>query len=418
MSATPAPAATGKHRLFRRRGGDGGSAHESPVTYIELFFDLVFVFAITQLSHRLLGHLTPLGALETLLLFCAVWWAWVYTSWSTNWLDPERGAVRILLIALMLAGLALSAAVPDAFGDDGLLFAAAYLTIQIGRTGFMIWAFWGVRNAGARNFTRITAYFLLSLPLWLWGASVSGEARLIAWTLALAIEYAGPFAFFRFPGLGRSTGDDWDISGSHMAERCALFVIIALGEAILVTGATFAGLDRDAPTTTAFVISFLGSAAMWWVYFDIGAKRASALMETSAQAGLLARNAYTYLHMPIVGAIIVTAVGDEMLLAHPHGPVGLAMVLTVVGGPWLFLLGNMGFKWITGDLRFPPLSHGVGMTLLLALGGYALVVGIDALLLGGLASACLIVTATWEWFSLNGGWQRWLAGRSPAERTD
>lgn len=402
---------TARHRLFRARGAGAG---HSPVTYIELFFDLVFVFAITQLSHRLLGHLTLTGALETLLLFCAVWWAWVYTSWCTNWLDPDRGAVRMLLLAVMLAGLALSGALPGAFGADGGLFVAAYLAIQIGRTGYMIWAFAGVRPAGARNFARITAYFLFSAPFWLGGVWADGAGRLALWALALAIEYAGPFLFFRVPGLGRSTGADWDISGGHMAERCALFVIIALGEAILVTGATYAGLPHDAPTTAAFVSGFVASAAMWWIYFDIGARRASQLMEETDQAGLLARNAYTYLHMPIIAAIVVTAVGDELLLAHPLEPAGPALILTLAGGPWLFLLGNQGFKWLTGDLRYPPLSHFIGQLLLLALGGWAWGGRIDALTLGMLASAALVFTATWEWFSLNGGWRRWLLGQHPA----
>lgn len=414
MSGTDQP--RGKHRLFRARGD--GHDH-SPVTYIELFFDLVFVFAITQLSHRLLEHLSLTGALETLILFLAVWWAWVYTSWCTNWLDPERGAVRLVLLAVMLAALAMAVAIPDAFGANGWLFVTAYLAIQIGRTGYMVWAFHGLRPTGARNFMRITAYFLLSAPLWIAGALLDGEARMLAWTTALAIEYAGPFVFFRFPGLGRSTGADWDISGGHMAERCALFIIIALGEAILVTGATYAKLPQDGPTTMAFVSSFIGSAAMWWIYFDIGAKRASSLMAATDNAGLIARNAYTYLHIPIVGAIIVTAVGDELLLAHPVGHVEPAFILTAVGGPWLFLMANLLFKWSTSDQRFPPFSHGVGTTLLVALAVWAWWTHPQPLAVAMLATGTLLLTAQWEWLSLNGGWQRWAPwlARSAADHS-
>lgn len=393
-----------KQHLFRSRGEGHG---DSAVTPIELFFDLVFVFAITQLSHRLLEHLTPVGAVETLILLLAVWWAWVYTGWCTNWLDPERGAVRLLLIGVMLAALVLAVAVPDAFAKNGWMFVAAYLVIQIGRTGYMVWAFHTVRPAGARNFMRITAYFLLSMPLWIWGATLDAEARLAAWTAALAIEYAGPFLFFRFPGLGRSLGSDWDISGAHMAERCSLFIIIALGEAILITGATFATLAQDAITWAALASCFFGSVAMWWIYFDIGAKRATSLIEHSEQAGLIARNAYTYLHIPIVAAIIITAVGDDLVLTHPTGHVDLPFLLTSVGGPWLFLMANMLFKWSTWDSRYPPLSHGIGMLLLVALGIWGWLAQPQPLTVALLSTAALLVTAVWEWLSLHGGWQRW-----------
>lgn len=400
-----------KHQLFRERGEHG----HSPVTYIELFFDLVFVFAITQLSHHLLEHLNLHGVLETLILFLAVWWVWIYTSWTTNWLDPDRGNVRLMLIILMLGGLALSSAVPDAFGKTGLLFAGAYVAMQVGRTLYTAWAWHGVSAGGHRNFARIACYFLMSAPLWLWGAFQDSDTRLLAWAGALAIEYAGPVLWFRVPGLGRSTGDDWDISGGHMAERCALFMIIALGEAVLVTGATYADLEHDGPTTWAFVTSFIGSAAMWWIYFDIGAKRASDLIEHAekGRAGQIARNAYTYIHMPIIASVVVTAVGDEMLLAHPIGHTGLAFVLTACGGPFLFLFGNQMFKWITSDLRWPPLSHFIGMLWLATVGVTGYLQHWQPFSIGMLATGGLLVTVMWEWGSFAGGWQRWTpwAGR-------
>lgn len=390
--------------LFRTRS----DIDRTPVTYIELFFDLVFVFAITQLSHRLQSHLNIYGAIETLILFLAIWWVWIYTSWTTNWLDPDRGAVRLLLIALMLGGLALSSAVPNAFGSTGLLFASAYVAMQFGRSAYMAWAARSVDRASYRNSLRITFYFLVSAPLWIGGALLQGEARLWVWSAALAIEYAGPFRGFRTPGLGHSVASDWNISGGHMAERCALFMIIALGEAVLVTGATFAGLVHDQPTTTAFVASFLGSAAMWWIYFDIGAGRASRMIESAGErTGLIARNAYTYLHMPIVAGVVVTAVGDAKMLASPNAGVDLGQVLTACGGPWLFLLGNQMFKWVTADQRFPPLSHFIGNILLVSVALGALILHWASLTLGLLVTASLIATAAWEWLSLNGGWQRW-----------
>ncbi len=321
-------------RLFR----DRNEHDHTPVTYIELFFDLVFVFAITQLSHRLLDQLTLIGAFETLILALAVWWVWIYTSWTTNWLDPEHANVRLMLIAMMVGGLVLSSAIPNAFADTGLMFALSYASMQLSRSLYMVWASKGVHKGRARNFLRISFWFLLSLPLWTLGGLAETPWRIGLWIGALVIDFAGPFTFFRTPGLGRSSGADWDISGGHMAERCALFIIITLGEAVLVTGATFANLVHDRANWTAFLTSFGGSATMWWIYFDVGAKRGSAMISTAANAGLLARNAYTYLHMPIIAGVIVTAVADEMILAHPLGQASLPFIMASCGGAFIFML--------------------------------------------------------------------------------
>jgi low temperature requirement protein LtrA len=392
-----------RSRLFRQRDREGSDA----VTNVELFFDLVFVFAITQLSHRLLDHLTLVGAVETLVLFAAVWWLWVYTSWATNWLDPERGPVRMLLMAMMLGGLVLSVALPKAFTDGGLIFAATYVTMQIVRTFVIVVASRGVHSARARNFMRITFYFVVAAPFWIAGALAASETRLLFWAVAVVIEYAGPFLFFRTPFLGTSDTKDWDISGAHMAERCALFIIIALGEAIIVTGTTFAKLAPATPTIIAFVTSFVASAAMWWIYFDTGAKRGGEAIEHTEDTGRLARNAYTYLHMPIVAGVIVTAVGDEMMLAHPLDHATIGFVMVACGGPMLFLTGNQAFKWVTAGRQYPPLSHFGGQAMLIATGAAGWWLHWDPLSIGIAVAAALIATAVWEWFSLNGGWQRW-----------
>ncbi len=389
--------------LFRDRTVHGNS----PVTYIELFFDLVFVFAVTQLSHRLLSQLTTVGALKTVLLFLPVWWVWIYTSWTTNWLDPERAHVRLMLILMMFGGLALAISIPDAFGAKGMLFAASYVAMQLLRNLYMVWASRGVNDARALNFLRISFYFLLAAPLWIGGALFDSTVRMGLWSLAILVEYSGPMVFFRTPFLGRSTGADWDISGAHMAERCALFIIIALGEAVLVTGATYATLPQDGPTTAAFASSFVGSAALWWIYFDIGAKRASSMISASENVGFIARNAYTYLHMPIVAGIVVTAVADAKMLADPGATADRLFLATACGGPALFLFGNQMFKWVTSEQRYPPLSHFVGNTLLVAVGVAGHIGQWQALSVGVAATLSLIFTAQWEWFSLNGGWQRW-----------
>src|ERR671920_1314008 len=242
--------------LRTRNGG------EQRVTPLELFFDLVYVFAVTQLSHRLLEHLSLRGALETLLLLLVVVWsAWVGTVWITNWLDPDRLSVRLMLVAVMLASLVMSVAIPDAFGERGLMFALAYVTIQVGRTVFVVIALnksLGRSDPLSRNFQRIFFWLLASGVLWIIGGLLEEEARYVLWALALAVEYAGPVVGFYTPGLGRSTTEEWTVEGGHVAERCQLFVILALGESILVTGTTFGEIETSVATVAAFVVAFLG----------------------------------------------------------------------------------------------------------------------------------------------------------------
>lgn len=380
---------TRKSLLRERR--EGGT---SPVTFIELFFDLIFVFAVTQLSHRLLENLTLAGLLETGMLFLATWWVWIYTSWVTNWLDPERPAVRLMLLALMLGGLTMSSAIPDAFGDDGLLFAGAYAAMQIGRSLFTIWALTGADDDNRRNFIRIGVWLTISSAFWIAGGLSDGPARMGFWAVAILIEYVSPALGFHVPGLGRSSTDDWQISGGHIAERCALFVIIALGESILAIGASFSDLGNDAATIAAAVSSFVGSAAMWWIYFDVGVQRATRLMIEASNPGKLARLAYTYLHLPIIAGIIVVAVADELILAHPDGPDSLGLTLTATGGPALYLLGTLLFKWTTAENRRPPRSHLIGLAALLALAFAAPL--LSPVALGVAASGVLVIVAILE----------------------
>lgn len=320
---------------------DSGRGHQ--VTSIELFFDLVYVFAVTQLSHFLLDHLDVVGALHAGLLLMAVWIAWIYTAWLTNWLDPERRAVRGALLALMAASLVMSAALPNAFGELGLLFAVAYAAMEIGRGVFAVWAMRG-HPALRRNYQRILAWQMVSGLLWLAGGAASGSARLALWVTAVVVISAGPLCGFATSGLGRSTTRDWTISGELMAERSQLFLIIALGESILVTGATFSAGAVTLGTGAAFAIAFLGSVALWWVYFDRSAGDAEAAIAHADDPGDLGRSAYTYLHLPMVAGIIVAAVGDELTISHPLEHAHPGVVATVLGGPALFLAGHALFK--------------------------------------------------------------------------
>jgi low temperature requirement protein LtrA len=248
-----------------------------------------------------------------------VWWVWVFTSWTTNWLDPDRAPVRIMLFGLMLAGLLLSTSIPRAFDNRGLTFAAAYSVMQVGRTLFFLWSVPATAVGQRNNFIRILIWLVASAVFWIAGGLAEGNIRIALWLVALAIEYAGPAMRFYTPRLGASTTQDWDVEGGHMAERCALFIIIALGESVVVTGATFAEAVWTVTTVCAFVVAIVGSIAMWWVYFHLGAEAGSEHISRSSDSGRLARLAYTYLHLPVVTGIIVSAVGDELLLAHPGG---------------------------------------------------------------------------------------------------
>lgn len=373
------------------------AAGHAKVTNIELFFDLVFVFAVTQLSHSLLKDLTLSGAVHTLVLFLAVWWVWIYTTWVTNWLDPDKTPVRLLLITLMLAGLVLAASIPEAFHAKGISFAAAHVFMQVGRSAFMIWALRKANGDNRRNFQRITCWLGLAGLFWLAGALVEGQARLGIWGFALALEYAGPSLGFATPGLGRSRSRDWDVEGAHMAERCALFIIIALGESVLVTGATFADHAWTPGFVSAFVFAFLGSVATWWIYFDTGAEQGSAKISASADPGRTARLVYTYIHLLIVGGIIVSAVADDLVLAHPDAPAEGAAAAAIIGGTSIYLMGNILFKWaICGRL---PLSHLAGLVSLAILVWPAPM--LTTLALGGATTFVLVVVAVWETISLH-----------------
>jgi low temperature requirement protein LtrA len=325
--------------LFRERGGA-----DARVAPIELFFDLVYVLAVTQLTHQLLTHLTLRGAVETLLLLVAVWTAWMYTAWVTSWFDPSTLPVRLMLIGVMLGSLLMSAAIPEAFGDRGLEFAGAFVAIQVGRTVWVLGVV-GRSHELTANFQRVSLWLFATGVVWLAGAVAEGDARLAIWTLAVVLEVAAVWLGFPVPGLGRSQTAEWTIAGEHLAERCLLFVIIALGESIIVTGAGFGELPVAPETTAAFVVAFVGSVAFWWIYFDRGAELGMEIIARSDDPGRLGRSAYSYFHIPMIAGIIVAAAADEELIAHPLDPATAETAALILGGPALYLAGNALFKW-------------------------------------------------------------------------
>jgi low temperature requirement protein LtrA len=385
----------------------------SRVTYAELLFDLVFVFAVTQISHTLLGRFTPLGALQTTVLFLGVWWVWVYTAWITNWLNPERTPVRVLLFLMMLGGLVLSTSIPKAFENRGLWFAIAYAAMQVGKSLFL-WVSTPSHRASARlNAVRISAWLSMSAIFWIAGGLAQGHWRVVLWVVALVIEYVSPAVRFWIPKYGASSIEDWAVEGGHMAERCAGFIIIALGESIVVTGATFADLTWTLQTVSAFVSAFVGALAMWWIYFHKGAEAGSELISRSSEPGRLARLAYTYLHMPIVAGIILSAVADDLVLTHPADHSDPKTVVSAIGGPLLFLIGTILFKHtIRGWLQ---LSHGAGIVALAILAWFAS--ALSPLMLSILTTAIMIIVAAWESISLKSGAAESEPAKSQSEAT-
>ena len=311
---------------------------------MELFYDLVFVFAVTQVSHLLLAHLTWAGAGRAALILLAVWWSWNFTTWTTNELDPDSVLVCLLLIALMLASLLMAVAIPDAFGDHGLLFASAYVTIQVGRHMFVTFAASRARTAERERSARILVWFIGAGLFWIAGGVAEDRTRVALWICAVTLDYVAPLALFPLPGRPRLSGETWQLVTSHFAERFGLFVIIALGETIVLTGATMADLELTARTVAAFSVAFLGTVALWSLYFTSTRELTAQALERSSTQTTLARDAYTYGHALLVAAIILSAVGDDLVIVHAAGTLGRAQVIATAAGPALYLLAQAALR--------------------------------------------------------------------------
>jgi low temperature requirement protein LtrA len=364
----------------------GTGPRSTRVTNLELFYDLVFVFAITQVSHLLLEELTWANAGRATVVLLAVWWSWNYTAWVTNELDPEATVVRLMIVALMLGSLLLAVAIPEAFGGRALLFAGSYVAIQVGRHTFLAFVAGGKDTVQRRRAVPILVWFIAAGIFWIAGALADGEARTILWLIALAIDYVAPLVTFWLPVRVHIGMDAWNVGTSHFAERFQLFVIIALGESIVLTGETTSHLHLDAARIGAFATAFLATAAFWWLYFNYVATIAERRLELAANRTIVARDAYTYLHVVMIAGVILSAVGDELVIAHPTEMLSTAEILAVVGGPVLYLAAHVLFRWrIAGTFG---LRRAVGMVACVA----AIAVGLvaPALVLGATLLAILV----------------------------
>ena len=332
-------------------------------TYVELFYDLVFVFMLARLADALLLNLHPIGAYETLILLLATWWVWSYTNLATDTLDSQRPAVQLLVIAIMFGSLVMSTAVPDAFDGRGPLFVSAYVGIHLGRSVVLaiILRHHRLRNRPLRGIF----WFGLSGAIWFAGAFVPGGLRLLLWTVAVAMDYLGPVLRWPTPKLGRSPGWEWNVAGEHLAERYRQFMIIALGETIVITARTLGNSDYGPDHLAAFVTAFATTVLLWWIYFYRTREKLGSAITGSADPGRETKWA-GYAHLVMVAGVVLTTVGDELIIEHPYGPMQESWVAVILGGPALFLVGRalLGHEVFVHVAR--PWLIGLGVLIVMA----------------------------------------------------
>ena len=380
-----APQSSGALSVLRHRDG-----HHAKVTFEELFFDLVYVFAVTQISHALLHHLSWTGLLETLVLWFGVWLGWQYTCWMTNWFDPEQPRVRGTLFTTMLLALVMAAAIPQAFGDRGLVFGLALAGMQVGRAVLVLWML-PAGHALRKNYQRMLGWLLISACFWVAGGLATHEARIALWLVAVLCEYLSPMIGFALPGLGRSSTREWTIEGAHLAERCQLFVIVALGETLLASGAKFAEAPWDAATVSALLATFLGTLALWWLYFGTASKDATATILASDDPGRIGAY-FHYIHAILVAGVIGSAVGNDLIMVHPHDAVKPAYLAVLIGGPAVYLVGSAIYKRVVyGRMPRSHLLGALALLLLVPVAPYA-----NLLTMGWLTTGLLLAMAWWD----------------------
>jgi low temperature requirement protein LtrA len=303
------------------------------VTPLELFFDLVVVFAITQVTTFLSQNPTWGGLLRGMLLLGALWWAWSAYAWLTNTLDPEEGMVRMAVFAVIAAMLVVSLAVPGAFGADGVTFAVAYLIVRLLHLVLYTIAGRGDHDL-MRAVLRLVPTAILGPALLVVAGFLHGTAQVELWVAALAIDYLGPV-------VGHMRG--WRVSPEHFVERFGLIIIIAIGESIVAIGVGAAGVPLDKEVITAALLGVTVAACLWWSYFDwvIYIGQARLAEATGVARAALARDVYSYLHLPMVAGIVLFAFGLKTTLPHASEPLPTVPALGLFGGVALYFLAHV-----------------------------------------------------------------------------
>jgi low temperature requirement protein LtrA len=306
---------------------------EQRVTPLELFFDLVFVFAITQVTQLMVDDLSWRGIGRAMLVLAALWWLWTGYAWLTNALEPEEGAVRAGMFAGMAGLFLLALAVPDAFGSEALLFGIAYLVVRLINLAMYRLAVRSERDQ-LRALTRFTVFESIAPLLIIAAALVEGGWRTTLWLIALAVTYSGVF-------LGR--GQERQISPAHFAERYGLIVIIALGESVVALGVAASHASITLGIAAASVLGIVVIAALWWAYFDVLAvlsHRALARARGGAQTQL-ARDYYRYLHLPMIAGIVLFALGLHGTIEHVDEPLGAVSAFALCGGLSIYFITHV-----------------------------------------------------------------------------
>lgn len=311
--------------------GPTAAEEERKTSYLELFFDLVFVFAFTQVTALILEDTSLAGFARAALVLALVWWAWSAYTWMTNAIDVESSVTRLMVFAAVATGFFMALAVPDAYQDGGVWFAVAYFVVRILNSALFSW---GVRDdpGNLRATFRLAPWFLAAAFVALAGGFVDSDLRPWIWLASLAIDVLGTLTVARA---------EWRISPSHFAERYALIVIIALGESVVAIGIGTAGLERDATYALSVVVAITGVVALWWAYFDFTAVAAERALRGASpeRRGPLARDVFTYFHYPVVLGIIFYAVAAKKTLEHPLDPLSRAGRWALGLGIAFFLLG-------------------------------------------------------------------------------
>ena len=331
---------------------------ERRVGVLELFFDLVFVLAITQVTAYLASHLNWLGVAEGLIILGLMWWAWVGYSWLTNSVDSDDVPTRLTIFTAMAALVVVALAMPGAFGDDALLMACAYGLVRAMQVGLYAYGTdHDDPNHGA--ILKLAPGFMFSSLLLIVGALVGGDAQLWIWLAALLVDVATPFIF---------DTSDFRVHAGHFAERHGLIVIIALGESIVALGAAASGQPLDFALVAGVTIGVGIAASLWWTYFDVTAVAAEHRLASvdPAARGRLARDAYSVIHLPMIAGVVLLALGLKKSLGHADHHLELIPALALVGGPALYLLGLVMFRYRNiGTIGWPRLSAAVLLLVLL-----------------------------------------------------
>jgi low temperature requirement protein LtrA len=310
---------------------------EDRVTPLELFFDLVFVLAITQCTALMARNPTWTGLGRGLLVLGLLWWAWVGYAWLTSVVDPEEGVVRFAIFAAMAALLVVGLCVPQAFGGEALLFAGAYGAVRIAHIALFTVASRDEPEL-RRSVVGLGGGTALGVGLLIAGALAGGAAQVVLWVLALVLDMGEPFLF---------GSEGWKLAPAHFAERHGLIVLIALGESIVAIGVgTPAGVD--AGIVAAAVLGTAVAAALWWLYFDVFALVAARRLSNAAEGrerNEIARDSFSYLHFPMVAGVVLLALGLKKTLLHVEDPLELVPAVALLGGPALYLLAHVAFRW-------------------------------------------------------------------------